>query len=370
MPNVSNITPPRVPLVDNRTGLVSREWYLFFLSLFNFANSPVDHGELAGLSDDDHTQYHNNARGDLRYAALSHVGTGGGAHADAVSGGPSGFMTGGDKAKLDGVGEGASVSSVELSAPDDFDVTGSPVTSAGTLSFSWSTSPTSDNTPNALVKRGESGEVSVGDVTTTSLTSTSTTTENVLAHTLIQKVAGDYGWNDITSFIDTRNGGNAPSLTTYRDGIKLWEFSAGVTKEVFSNYHIDHDYKIGTVVYPHVHWTPNTTSTGTVRWGFEYTVAKGFQQSSGSDYAATTTVYVEQTIDANSQYRHFTAEVVLADAIPSTNLEPDAIILMRVFRDAAHANDTFPDPVYLTSIDLHYQVERASTKNKAPDFYA
>ena len=31
----TNITPPRVPLTDSRTGLISREWYMFFLSLFN-----------------------------------------------------------------------------------------------------------------------------------------------------------------------------------------------------------------------------------------------------------------------------------------------------------------------------------------------
>ena len=35
MPNITNITPPRVPLMDPRNGLISREWYLFFLSLFN-----------------------------------------------------------------------------------------------------------------------------------------------------------------------------------------------------------------------------------------------------------------------------------------------------------------------------------------------
>jgi hypothetical protein len=35
MPNITNITPPRVPLTDSKTGLISREWYLFFLSLFN-----------------------------------------------------------------------------------------------------------------------------------------------------------------------------------------------------------------------------------------------------------------------------------------------------------------------------------------------
>jgi hypothetical protein len=36
------ITPPRVPLVDPDTGLISRAWYLFFLSLNNVANDVVD----------------------------------------------------------------------------------------------------------------------------------------------------------------------------------------------------------------------------------------------------------------------------------------------------------------------------------------
>jgi len=33
--DVTNITPPRVPFLDKRTGFISREWYRFFLSLFN-----------------------------------------------------------------------------------------------------------------------------------------------------------------------------------------------------------------------------------------------------------------------------------------------------------------------------------------------
>ena len=42
MPNVTPITPPRVPLVDSRTGLIDRAWYLFFLSLFNAAVESTD----------------------------------------------------------------------------------------------------------------------------------------------------------------------------------------------------------------------------------------------------------------------------------------------------------------------------------------
>jgi hypothetical protein len=36
------ITPPRVPLIDPRTGLIDRAWYLFFLSLQDIATSVVD----------------------------------------------------------------------------------------------------------------------------------------------------------------------------------------------------------------------------------------------------------------------------------------------------------------------------------------
>jgi hypothetical protein len=46
----------------------------------------TDHGALTGLGDDDHTQYHNNARGDARYSLTSHTH----AYAD-ITGKPSTF---------------------------------------------------------------------------------------------------------------------------------------------------------------------------------------------------------------------------------------------------------------------------------------
>lgn len=38
------ITPPRVPIIDPRTGLIDRAWYMFFLSLNNAATAVVDDG--------------------------------------------------------------------------------------------------------------------------------------------------------------------------------------------------------------------------------------------------------------------------------------------------------------------------------------
>ena len=39
------ITPPRVPIIDPRTGLIDRAWYLFFLSLNNAAQN-IDNGDV------------------------------------------------------------------------------------------------------------------------------------------------------------------------------------------------------------------------------------------------------------------------------------------------------------------------------------
>lgn len=63
-----------------------------------------------------------------------------------------------------GAGAGT-VTSVGLSAPaSDFSVTGSPITTAGTLGLNWNVPPTSANTPNAIVKRDANGSFSASTV--------------------------------------------------------------------------------------------------------------------------------------------------------------------------------------------------------------
>jgi YVTN family beta-propeller protein len=64
-------------------------------------------GDVSGLQsalDGKSSTSHNH---DSTYAPLGHVGTGGGAHANAIASGAAGFMTGADKAKLDGIQAGA-----------------------------------------------------------------------------------------------------------------------------------------------------------------------------------------------------------------------------------------------------------------------
>ncbi len=71
------------------------------------------------------------------FAAAAHVGAGGTAHAAATTS-VAGFMSSADKTKLDGIASGATantgtVTSVALSLPAIFSVSGSPVSTSGTL---------------------------------------------------------------------------------------------------------------------------------------------------------------------------------------------------------------------------------------------
>jgi hypothetical protein len=54
--------------------------------------------------------------------------------------------------------------------------------------------------------------------------------------------------------------------------------------------------------------------------------------------------------------------------IDSTDLETDAIILSRIYRDAEHPNDTFPDSIFLLFVDIHYQCNIAQTPSRFPPF--
>jgi hypothetical protein len=47
--DLTNITPPRVPLTDQRTGLISREWYRFFLNLFELTGGGKNTASLTDL---------------------------------------------------------------------------------------------------------------------------------------------------------------------------------------------------------------------------------------------------------------------------------------------------------------------------------
>ena len=176
------------------------------------------------------------------------------------------------------------------------------------------------------------------------------------------------GWNDyLTSGLALPKGGSGqPTLKTFRGAIKQLAFTGtgGSTEESWTNIHILHDYTDGTKAYPHVHWSHNNASpSGDVVWKIAYSVSKGH---SAGVFSAETIVTLQQTADA--QYTHQIIETTEPNAIAATNLEPDTVIMMRIYRDPTDGNDDFEDDAFLLFIDLHIESDGNLTNEKITPF--
>lgn len=180
------------------------------------------------------------------------------------------------------------------------------------------------------------------------------------------------GWDDLVSPMSIQTGSpDAPNLTEWMEHMWLPEFNHTNDLAVLGLFHVNHKYKLGTMMYPHFHFSPNDDAvSGVVRLGFRYKLARRHDSTGQIKFTNAVELSLDFTIPLNSAGTHFVAEVPEGFGIPSTHLEPDVMILMETFRRATHPNDTFEGSIWGQTHDIHYEVDRLSTINRAPNFYA
>lgn len=184
----------------------------------------------------------------------------------------------------------------------------------------------------------------------------------------------DFGWHDIIGTISIyADDVNRAAISVYRGGIQALRFAPG--NQAHINFHIPHDYVVGTDIFIHAHWSHNFTTVtgGSVTFGFETMYGKGHNQAA---FEAPVNISVIDTA-STTQYQHMIAETAAsinggsAVQLDTNSLEPDGIIQVRVYVDS---NDILvsgggvPDP-YIHFVDIHYQSTGVATKNRIPDFW-
>jgi hypothetical protein len=197
-----------------------------------------------------------------------------------------------------------------------------------------------------------------------------------------------FGWKDLLGAINTRPtaGAAVPPYNQYGStGIYGFQFTDGPVKEAFVEFHLPHDYVPSSDIFIHAHWSQTTVDTGgaasapgNVKWYIDVMYAKGHGTAGGAARGAfgtkITTSIVQQ--GSTTQYGHMVAEVQLSAGSPSAaqidsdDLEPDGIILCRIYRDNTDVADTLNQAPFLHYVDIHYQSTQLATKNKAPNFYS
>lgn len=155
----------------------------------------------------------------------------------------------------------------------------------------------------------------------------------------------DFDWTDYNS-----TGIYQPEFALNEDGIV--------------NFHINHDIKRGSKMYPHVHWSTDGTQTNDVVWELNYIWADR-NDATPSTFSALQTLTITGA-PSGTAYQHIVSEVSDGAAIDVPDV--DAIILMQIKR-VTNGGTNNTDAVFGHFVDIHYQRERLGTPNKAPDYY-
>jgi len=179
-------------------------------------------------------------------------------------------------------------------------------------------------------------------------------------------------WNDLMVFPDatTKGGSNPPEWGTAfkknaggtSQGVYLWMFSPTVEEELYFTVQIPHVYKLGSDLYPHVHWT---TATGTpsgsnVVWGLEYTlvaVAGTFPNT----VLMTTSTLIPECGTPTGTGQHLISPF---SPVSGAGLGISSVLVCRLFRAAGNAADTFPNTVGLLGFDIHYEQDTQGSRDQ------
>ena len=194
-----------------------------------------------------------------------------------------------------------------------------------------------------------------------------------------------YGWRDQLGSAAVRgNPSNSPTWSAYRGSIYQLEFpTASGEKEMQFEFHIQHDFMVSAdatalgitpELHLHLHTSQNVADAGkNIRFYADISYSKGHNQAA---FSAPVTATID-IATSSTQYQHLITEVQIAATSPSASqidyddLEPDGVLLVRVYRDAGDAADTATQTVFLHFADLHYMTGgRFGTRNKSPSFYA
>jgi hypothetical protein len=186
------------------------------------------------------------------------------------------------------------------------------------------------------------------------------------------------GWKDEKADIIVRAAGANDPVWTQIGATDFWAYlmpgnNGGAQTWFWTFIHINHDYRIGSPVYVHVHWLPGDTNSGNVQFNLSIAAAKGHNQQA-FNFASPSTFTLTQAAPG-VQYQHMIAEMTDADAatlLATQRIEPDSVLCVRVARNPGAAGDTYgaagltTGQVFVNFCDAHYQVSRFATKNRTP----
>ena len=161
---------------------------------------------------------------------------------------------------------------------------------------------------------------------------------------------GEQQWKNMEPLdLNLGDSNNSPSYESFTPvtNMKLYGFKdANTMTEIFCIFEIPHDYKPGTDMRPHIHWTPHDDTGGNVKWQFSYSIA-----DNGLPFTAMKTISAIDSADGKNLYYSKEFDPVIS----GEGITGGAVIVARLFRDPTDPDDTYAGIAKLLTIGIHYQ---------------
>jgi len=180
------------------------------------------------------------------------------------------------------------------------------------------------------------------------------------------------GWKDLIAPFSSAKGRGTAEPVWADTGHGLYAMKFTINDELFVSFHVDHDYKIGSKAYLHVHWFPGIFGLEVgdeITFQVTYKIAKGHKQGESLIGNPITDPVIVETLTYIADGTEIGGEhiVLEMDDLQAFDLlEPDTIIKVGIKLITCDNADGY---IFGEMCDIHYQADRNTTPNKKPDFY-
>lgn len=162
-------------------------------------------------------------------------------------------------------------------------------------------------------------------------------------------------WKDMNiSTLGLSVGANIPDLINLdTTTIKVRAFDGGaLTEELDGVMELQHDYKEGTDIIPHLHWYPTNANAGNVKWQLEYYL----RQDNTVKLIGTTSIVSAASGIAWDETR------ASFPVISGATLTIGTQIHFRLFRVPTDAADTYASDAAVATFGVHYECDTVGSR--------
>lgn len=156
-------------------------------------------------------------------------------------------------------------------------------------------------------------------------------------------------WDDLRFPATAINPAGAASAMTFDQTNIGFLASSGATQVIVVIAQMPHSWKMGSAIYPHIHWEPTNTNTGSVLWRMEYKWTSIFETESGS----WTTLDVLSPADGVA-FKH---QLSNFGAVSGEGKGLSSLITIKISRIGGDGTDTYNTDALLKEFDIHYEMD-------------